>query len=90
MSERKKDMTVRNTYIIRKNINETDESYEKREWFIKQNKPKNEKELEKFLILSNVWVNILYLNCIYPIEIMKRIQTILNSQGHKNFFSKET
>ena len=62
---------------IKRNIDEIDEKYNKRIWFIKKMNPKSKKDFENSVRLSNIWVNSLYLHCIYPLKTMNTIKNIL-------------
>ena len=42
---------------IDRNIDEIDESYKRRKWFVEQINPKTEKERIESIKLSNMWIN---------------------------------
>ena len=67
---------------IKRNLDETDESYRRRIWFISEIKPKTSLEYEEAIRLSNIWVNVLFLKCVYPLETMNRIKIILANTSY--------
>jgi len=69
---------------IIKNLDETEESYNRRVWFISEIKPKTQNEYEEAIRLSNIWINMIILKCIYPIDVMNRIKIILKNTIYKN------
>ena len=69
---------------IKRNIDETNESYNRRTWFIKEMKPKTPKEKSESINLSNIWVNTLLLGCIYPVTVMNKIKKILDKSSFTN------
>ena len=68
---------------IKRNLDETNESFNRRVWFINEIKPKTPKELVEVTKLSNIWVNTILLNCIYPVSTMNIIKKILNKSSYK-------
>jgi hypothetical protein len=68
---------------IKRNIDETDESYNRRKWFIQEIKSKNSKNIGDIVQMSNIWVNTILLKCIYPTEIMNKIKQILDKSNNK-------
>ena len=64
---------------ISRNRDEVDESYERRKWFINEIKPKTKEQYNEAIILSNVWINMLLLGCIYPKNIIDKIKIILKN-----------
>lgn len=61
------------TYLIKKNINEPDKFYNLKNKFIKELKPKNEKELLLISMYSNILINMVYLKCRYNSKIEKKM-----------------
>jgi hypothetical protein len=72
---------------VKRNIDETNESYNRRVWFVSQIKPKTKKDYDEAIKLSNIWVNAILLGCIYPIMVMNKIKILLNKS---NFTNKNT
>lgn len=66
---------------ISRNIDETDESFMRRKWFINEMKPKTKHELNEAIRLSNIWVNTVILGCVYPILVMNKIKKILEKSS---------
>lgn len=64
-------------YEVKRYPYELDESYEMRKLFVSKYNPMTEEEFAESLRLALIWVNFKFLHCIYPIEIMNEIQTIL-------------
>jgi len=69
--------------VIQKNLDELDENYNKRIWFIKEIDPKTKKDTENAIRLSNIWINIISLKCIYPLQVMHTIHDILKNTNKK-------
>lgn len=69
---------------IRRNLNETEESYNRRVWFINEMKPKTNKDFYEAIKLSNIWVNTILLGCIYPATVMTKIKNILDKSSYTN------
>ncbi len=69
---------------VKRNIDETNESYFRRKWFIKEMKPKTQKEKEDAVKLSNIWVNTILLGCVYPTTVMNQIKKILDKSSFTN------
>lgn len=69
---------------IKRNIDEINDSYNRRKWFIKEMKPKTQKEIENAINLSNIWVNTILLGCIYPPKTMNEIKLILDKSSFVN------
>lgn len=80
--------------VIKRNVDEVNESYRRRIWFVKIYNPKTKKELEEAIRLSNIWINALLLHCVYPMYIMNDIKKILKNSkynkknSNKNFNKK--
>jgi len=68
-----------NTNKIKKNIDETEESYKRRLWFISLLKPKTKDETKNAILLANIWINMIILKCIYPKPIMEKIHIIVKN-----------
>ncbi len=66
---------------IKINLDETNESFNRRVWFINEIKPKTQKEKDESIKLSNIWVNSILLGCIYPVNVMNIIKKILNKSS---------
>jgi len=66
---------------IKRNLDETNESYNRRVWFINEIKPKTNKEYNEAIRLSEIWVNTILLGCIYPTTVMNKIKTILDKSS---------
>jgi hypothetical protein len=60
-------------------IDELDESYIRRKWFIEQIAPKTEEESREAVRLSERWVYMLFLGCIYPKIVVDKIRNILRN-----------
>lgn len=69
---------------VKRNEDETNESYNRRVWFISEVKPKTQKEYEEAIKLSNIWVNTILLECIYPVTTMNKIKKILDKSSFIN------
>jgi len=69
---------------IDRNIDEIDESYKRRKWFVEQINPKTEKERIESIKLSNMWVNTLFLGCVYFSADMNKIKKILINSNFTN------
>jgi len=69
---------------IKRNIDEINDSYNRRKWFIKEMKPKTQKEIENAINLSNIWVNTILLGCKYPPKTMNEIKLILDKSSFVN------
>lgn len=74
--------------LIKRNMDELNNSYNLRKWFIYQLKPKNKKAFDEAVLLSNILVNWKYLHCIYPTPYMKKIQKIYVNTNDINFNKK--
>ena len=61
---------------IKKNIYETERSFEMRKWFIKQMNPNTKNQFINAERLSNILVYWKFLGCIYPKEVMVQIKSI--------------
>lgn len=75
-------------FKIPRNLDETNESYEKRKWFIGTYAPKTPKEFDKAVQLSNIWVNMLYLKCRYPDKTEKEIANVIKKSANFNKYVK--
>ena len=64
---------VSQTNKIPKLHDETDYYYRLREKFIKLNKPKGKKELDKLIMYSKIFVNVALLGCRYETKIEKKL-----------------
>ena len=64
---------VSQTNKIPKLHDETDYYYRLREKFIKLNKPKGKKELDKLIMFSKIFVNVALLGCRYETKIEKKL-----------------
>ena len=69
-------------YIPKKNIDETNESFMKRKKIIALLKPKNKKNYEHAIVLSNIYVNMLYLKVVYNSEITKEVQQLIHNNSN--------
>ena len=67
---------------IKRNVNEVNESYNRRVWFIKQMNPKTSNEKLEAIQLSQIWVNTILLHCIYPIDAMTKIKKVLGASKY--------
>ena len=69
-------MVVKKTYkyILIKNNNENDISYNVRKSFLEILKPKNQKEFNLYNMYSNIFVNMIYLKCKYSEKTEKFIK----------------
>lgn len=69
-----------NKYSIKKRDSETNEMFIRRKFFIEKYKPKNKADFEEALILSYIWINIVYLKCVYKSTDMIKIKNILSNK----------
>ena len=67
---------------VPRNPEETEESYVRRKWLIKVVKPKTKSEVQEAIVLANCWVNMIFLGCVYPISIAKRLKLILSKSEY--------
>ena len=58
---------------------ETNESYNRRVWFVKAYSKIDKKDLKEAVRLANIWVNILLLHCRYPDKLEQKIYAIVKS-----------
>uniref|UniRef100_A0A6C0IYF3 XRN2-binding (XTBD) domain-containing protein n=1 Tax=viral metagenome TaxID=1070528 RepID=A0A6C0IYF3_9ZZZZ len=59
--------------FLKKNQFESDDTFNRRAWFIIKQEPKNLKELNKIIDYSLFWINIEYYNCKYNDSITDKI-----------------
>jgi hypothetical protein len=64
--------------IINKNDKETNFTLSKRGWFIIKQNINNNKELIESEKMSNLWINIKKLNCVYSKNIMDKLYLMEN------------
>jgi hypothetical protein len=83
-------MVVKKTYkyILIKNNNENDISYNVRKSFLEILKPKNQKEFNLYNMYSNIFVNMIYLKCKYSEKTEKFIKNFLKK--NKKILTKLT
>lgn len=73
-----------NIYTFTKNLYESEDVFYDRIWFIASQKPKNEKELKKYIDYSHIWINIKYNHLTYDPVIMTNINKFTNNL-HKEY-----
>jgi len=83
-------MVVKKTYkyILIKNNNENDISYNVRKSFLEILKPKDQKEFNLYNMYSNIFVNMIYLKCRYSEKTEKFIKNFLKK--NKKILTKLT
>jgi hypothetical protein len=83
-------MVVKKTYkyILIKNNNENDISYNVRKSFLEILKPKDQKEFNLYNMYSNIFVNMIYLKCKYSEKTEKFIKNFLKK--NKKILTKLT
>ena len=64
------------SYDLSKQEFESDSVFYQRMWFIVNQEPKNEIELETAIHLSILWANMKYLNCYYGKSIKDKIRQL--------------
>ena len=64
--------------IIKKNDKETNFTLSKRGWFIIKQNINNNKELIESVKMSNLWINIKKLKCVYSKNIMDKLYLMEN------------
>jgi len=66
---------IKNNYYINieKNSSESDDSFNKRGWFIVSQKPITEKEYNDAILMSYIMINIETYKCTYDLKIMEKL-----------------
>ena len=67
---------------IKRRLYETNESYSRRVWFVKQYKGTG--GLTEGVRLANIWINMILLHCRYPEKLEKIIHSQLNKMNGVN------
>jgi hypothetical protein len=70
-------------YTLKKGETEITKFYLLRESFIKILNPKNEKEFKLYEAYSNIFINMFFLKCHYPIKTEKFIQNFMKKYKDK-------
>jgi len=77
-----------NIYTFTKDPYESDDMFYKRIWFIASQEPSNQKELEKYIDYSHIWINIHYNHLKYDSIIMKNIDTYSKKLNKQYVFNE--
>lgn len=68
--------------IVHRENNESLQHFYERGTFIVNQKPKNDKEYNKCVIYSNIFINSKYLKCEYDSNIMKELTTMITNMSN--------
>jgi hypothetical protein len=74
------------TYTLKKHNHEISLKYNLRKFFIETQYPKNKKELELYIMYSNILINMIFLKCRYQDKTEKIVKKFL--QDYKNVYIK--
>ena len=74
--------------MIKKSQYETSQSYNKRQWFVKNYLLYNNTVGEAdAVLLSKIWINMISIGCRYPKEVEMKIKKFLESYPYKNLIN---
>lgn len=66
---------------VDQDLDESDDNYIERGYFITSQNPKNDEEYNNALLYSRIYINVYYKKCIYEDKIMRTLEKML-----KNYF----